>query len=194
MDLFYSDYVKFRDKTLDNFFNLKILKGDAFSIALKLISANSKILDIGAFNRAFEKFLKEKNCVYKSMDIDKTYFHDYYNLFEVNEKFDFVLMFAVLEHLSLKEIIDYLNKIVSITNTLIIEVPNVFAPSWVFFQDVTHKTMLSPRTLYFLLKKAGFKEINFYRLTNSKIIFLKQIQSKISQHDFCHSILVIAKT
>ena len=40
--------------------------------------------------------------LYKSMDIDRENFHDFYSLNEIQESFDVIFLFEVIEHLDLE--------------------------------------------------------------------------------------------
>jgi 2-polyprenyl-3-methyl-5-hydroxy-6-metoxy-1,4-benzoquinol methylase len=76
------------------------------------------------------------------MDVDRQKFHDFYNLDEINETFDMVFLFEVIEHLSLYEGIEVLRKIYTILNPrgrLILTTPNIFNPGR-FLRDVSHRT------------------------------------------------------
>ena len=80
------------------------------------------------------------------MDIDREQFHDYYNLEEIQESFDVVFLFEVIEHLNLEEC-GQLIKRGSTTYFMkagrkILTTPNIFNPSR-FWRDVTHQGALS---------------------------------------------------
>lgn len=69
-----------------------------------------RVLDVGAGFRGAENEIKKLGISidYKSMDIDKSIYHDYYDLSDIKEDFDAILLFEVIEHLSLEDGINLL--------------------------------------------------------------------------------------
>ena len=59
------------------------------------------VLDVGGGDR-FAEELCQKGSVYKSMDVDRSRFHDYYTLNDIRENFDLVLLLDIIEHLTLQ--------------------------------------------------------------------------------------------
>jgi 2-polyprenyl-3-methyl-5-hydroxy-6-metoxy-1,4-benzoquinol methylase len=193
----WAEYNKYRKEVsawLD-FRKVPLTTKTSLELALELIPNGAKVLDIGAGNRWLEKELKnrKKKCIYKSMDIDKSYKHDYYNLQKINTRFDFVVMFAVVEHLALEEALIYFKKIARISNNLILTTNNPFFPAGFFFDDVTHKQAYSPRTIYALLRMTGFKEVKVFRISPSKFNTFKTFISYITNLDFAPELFVYAK-
>ncbi len=191
----WAEYNKYRQEVLDwlDFRKVPLTNKKSLELALEIIPEKAKVLDIGAGNRWFGKELKAKKCVYKSMDVDKTYKHDYYDIHKINEKFDWVVMFAVIEHLSLDEALSYFKKIATITNNFILTTNNPFFPIGFFFDDVTHKQAYTPRTLYALLKLSGFKKIDVLRISPSKFNIFKKFISYFTNLDFAPELFVIAR-
>ncbi|MBI3058112.1 MAG: hypothetical protein HYY81_02195 [Deltaproteobacteria bacterium] len=70
---------------------------------VEFLRPGMKVLDVGANNRSLKVFLDQRlgfQVAYKSMDIDRSYAHDFYSLEEVQEKFDAVACFEVVEHMT----------------------------------------------------------------------------------------------
>jgi len=189
----YNQYRKEVSSWLD-FRRVPLTNRKSLELAMQLIPDNSKVLEIGANDRKFEKELqsRKKSIIYKSMDIDRHYKQDYYNIEEINEQFDFVVMFAVLEHLELEEARRYFKKISQISKKLIITTNNPFFPMGFFFDDVTHRQPYSPRTLYALLRLAGFEKINVFRISPSPFNFFKTFISYFTNLDFAPELFVYA--
>lgn len=182
--------------------DIKILR-KRFSFIFKNLKDGEKVLDIGAYDRALEGRLKKiyPNILYKSMDIDRAQFHDFYSLDEVNGKFDLVLLFEVIEHLTIDEGIKILGKIYHLLNPegrLILSTPNIFNPGR-FWRDVSHKQAYCYDELAGILLAQGFEVKGIYRTYNDafhKYLFRVYIMSPIHRYlgiDFAKSILILAK-
>ena len=111
-----------------NIWRLKIVR-KRLPFILKYLRDGERVLEIGAFNRSLEGRLK-KYCpgiVYKSLDIDPSYSHDYTSLIQVKEKFDMVLLFEVIEHLGMDEGREMVAQIYDVLNQggkVILSTPN----------------------------------------------------------------------
>ena len=104
-------------------------------------------------------------------------------------------MFAVIEHMELKDAVKTLLKISDKTNNIIVSTNNIYFPAWGFFDDVTHVKPYSARTLYALLKITGFSRVNVYRIfEKGKLpLVVKKSISRILNQDFCQEIIAIAE-
>ena len=106
--------------------------------------------------------------IYKSMDVDRSNQHDYYDVASINESFDAIIMFEVIEHMSLQEGLDLMKRLFSIMNekgVIILSTPNIFSPAR-YMRDATHKTFYAYDELCGLLNIAGFEIKNVYRSYN----------------------------
>jgi len=144
---------------------------------------NSKILDFGC---GFGQLIKElKNLGYPNVigaDIDKEainfgrsqgFFYiedatdlDYFCTKYENNYFDIVIMSHVLEHIPKKEIIPFLLKIKKVIKKggyLFVMIPNAQSNTGAYwaYKDFTHETLFTSGSIYYVLKKAGFNEIEF---------------------------------
>lgn len=181
---------------------LKILR-KRFPLMVENIRDGEKILDIGASNRNLEGRLKRHypNLIYKSMDVDRDQFHDFYSLEEIRETFDVVFLFEVIEHLELEEGLKVLEKVYDLLNgggRLILTTPNVFNPSR-FWRDATHKVAYCYDELGGLLLSQGFQIKAMYRTYSDafhRYLFRLYVMAPLHRYlgiDFAKSILVIAE-
>ena len=181
---------------------LKILR-KRFPLMVENIRDGEKILDIGASNRNLEGRLKRHypNLIYKSMDVDRDQFHDFYSLEEIRETFDVVFLFEVIEHLDLEEGLKVLEKVYDLLNgggRLILTTPNVFNPSR-FWRDATHKVAYCYDELGGLLLSQGFQIKAMYRTYSDafhRYLFRLYVMAPLHRYlgiDFAKSILVIAE-
>ena len=182
--------------------DLRILR-KRFPLMVKTIQDNEKVLDIGASNRNFQERLKRHfpRLIYKSMDIDREQFHDFYSLEEIREPFDVVLLFEVIEHLCLEEGVQLIKKIHDLLDEkgrLILTTPNVFNPSR-FWRDATHRVAYCYDELGGLLLAHGFQIKAMYRTYNDafhRYLFRVCVMAPLHRYlgiDFAKSILVIAE-
>jgi len=182
--------------------DLKILR-KRFPLMVKTIRDGEKVLDIGASNRNLEGRLKRHhpNLIYKSMDIDQEQYHDFYSLEEIQEPFDVVFLFEVIEHVGLEEGVQLLKRAYDLLNEggrLILTTPNVFNPSR-FWRDATHKVAYCYDELGGLLLAQGFQIKAMYRTYSDafhRYLFRLYVMAPLHRYlgiDFAKSILVIAE-
>ncbi len=181
---------------------MKILR-KRFPLMVQMIQDGEKILDIGASNRNFESRLKRHfpNLIYKSMDIDREQFHDFYSLEEIRETFDVIFLFDVIEHLELGEGARLLKRSYDLLNPggrLILTTPNVFNPSR-FWRDATHRVAYCYDELGGVLLAGGFSIKAMYRTYNDvfhRYFFRVYVMAPVHRYlgiDFAKSILVVAE-
>ena len=163
-----------------------------------------KILDYGCgFGQNIEALLKENyinvfgvdiensailSCVKKGLDVKELDLETLENPFEI--KFDIILLSHVIEHIPKNEIINTLlvikNKFLAKGGKLLIAVPNAQSNTdcyWAY-EDWTHTTLFTSGSLYYVLKAAGFNNIEFLDITcsagSSKIkTFIRKFLLKI---------------
>jgi 2-polyprenyl-3-methyl-5-hydroxy-6-metoxy-1,4-benzoquinol methylase len=203
--LSWSKLFKYRDQIhyrYPEIWDLKILR-KRFPLMVKTIQDGEKVLDIGASNRNLQERLQRHfpKLVYKSMDIDREQFHDFYSLEEVQEAFDVVFLFEVIEHLGLEEGVQLIMKIYDLLSQggrLIMTTPNVFNPSR-FWRDATHKVAYCYDELGGLLLAHGFEIKGMYRTYSDafhRYVFRIYVMASLHRYlgiDFAKSILVIAE-
>ena len=182
--------------------DLRILR-KRFPLILKTVRDGEKVLDIGASNRGFQERLKRyfPNLIYKSMDIDREQVHDYYDLNEIRESFDVVLLFDVIEHLNLEEGVGLLKKVYEMLREggrLILMTPNIFNPSR-FWRDATHQVAYCYDELGGLLLAQGFQIRTLYRTYSDALhryLFRVYVMAPLHRYlgiDFAKSILIVAE-
>ncbi len=204
-EISWSKLFEYRDKFHKQYpevWDLKILR-KRFPFILKNIKEGEKILDVGAYDRALGSRLKRHlpNILYRSVDIDRQKFHDFYSLDDVNETFDLVFLFEVIEHLTIEEGINVLRKIYNLLNPkgrLILSTPNIFNPGR-FWRDASHKQAYCYDELAGILLAQGYEIKEIYRTYNDalhKYLFRVYIMSHIHRYlgiDFAKSILILAQ-
>ncbi|MCX8118177.1 MAG: class I SAM-dependent methyltransferase [Desulfobacterota bacterium] len=169
---------------------------------LRHLRDGDRVLDIGASDRALERRLKKHfpKLLYKSMDVDRDQFHDYYDLEEIQETFDAVFLFEVIEHLPLEEGIKMLGKIYELLKEggrLILTTPNTFNPGR-YWRDATHKQPYCYDELGGILMSRGFEIKEMYRTYSDafhRYLFRKYVMAPLHRYlgvDFAKSILIVA--
>jgi len=182
--------------------DLKILR-KRFPLIVETLQDGEKILDIGASNRNLEGRLKRHfpKLIYKSMDIDREQFHDFYTLDEIAEPFDSVFLFEVIEHLDLEEGIRLFKKIYDLLKPggrLILTTPNVFNPNR-YWRDATHKVAYCYDELAGLLLAHHFQIRAMYRTYSDAFLryfFRVYVMAPLHRYlgiDFAKSILIVAE-
>ncbi|MDR1244886.1 MAG: class I SAM-dependent methyltransferase [Endomicrobium sp.] len=142
-----------------------------------------KILDIGFGPAHFLKAFKNlgyqnvfgvdinenavKNAIAKGFDIKLIKDLKQYLQNDKNEKFDFIIMSHLIEHLKKEEIIPILKLIyenkLNDNGKLFIATPNAqsLTGSYWHYEDWTHETIFTSGSLYYVLYMAGFRNIKF---------------------------------
>ncbi len=185
-----------------DFWKLPLVKNRS-SLLRRILKDGDRLLDVGAYNRSLEEKIKRmgKKIVYKSMDMDRSLPHDYYNLDEIDESFDFVLLLEVLEHLNIQDGMDVLERIFRLLNPggyLVVSVPNIFCPGrqWL---DSSHQTAYSWEELGGRLISKDFQLVEMFRSYNRAFLqrlFRIYIAGPIHRYfnvDYAKSLFVIAQ-
>jgi predicted SAM-dependent methyltransferase len=149
----------------------------------------------------FERHKLGIKLSYKSMDVDRSNQHDYYDVDSINEKFDAIIMFEVIEHMSLQEGLELLKKLYAITNErgiIILSTPNIFNPAR-YMRDATHQTFYAYDELCGLLNIAGFDVKEVYRSYNDAFhrylckVYLFGWLFRFLGIDYAYSIFVVGE-
>lgn len=169
----------------------------------KYLREGESVLEIGAFNRNLAKRIRKyyPHVQYKSMDIDPTYPHDYSSFEEIKEKFDLVLLFEVIEHLTLKdgrEIVAKIYQVLKEGGRVILTTPNIYTPGQ-YWKDITHLTPYHYEELGGVFLIQGFELLEICRLHNEpflnfffKVYFFSSF-FRFLGIDFTKSILLVAQ-
>ncbi len=196
--------INYRDqihKRYPKIWDLKLIKRPSWLLK-KLIRPGMRILDVGASDKRMQKRVKEVSLdiLYKSMDIDRTILHDYYSLDEINEQFDLIILFEVIEHLELEQGVEMLARLRELLvdgGQLIISTPNIFHPNR-FWTTSTHKAAYSYEELGGIMLSQGFEVSGIYRSFNAAVVkYLLRLTlfyplHRILDVDFAKSIVVVA--
>jgi 2-polyprenyl-3-methyl-5-hydroxy-6-metoxy-1,4-benzoquinol methylase len=161
------------------------------------------LLDIGAGMKGMKGEIEKLGIKlsYKSMDVDRSNQHDYYDVDSINEKFDAIIMFEVIEHMSLQEGLELLKKLYAITNErgiIILSTPNIFNPAR-YMRDATHQTFYAYDELCGLLNIAGFDVKEVYRSYNDAFhrylckVYLFGWLFRFLGIDYAYSIFVVGE-
>ena len=130
-----------------------------------------KVLDIGANDRSLKVYLDRalnSSVAYKSMDVDRSHKHDFYSLDEIEEPFDAIGCFEVVEHMTpgmALEIFQRAYRLLNSNGRIFVSTPNVYHPMS-FWSDATHITPFRIRHLAGWMATAGFSRFWGYRVCN----------------------------
>ncbi|MEJ2382723.1 MAG: class I SAM-dependent methyltransferase [Gammaproteobacteria bacterium] len=149
---------------------------------LPLAESHKRVLEIGAGDRRFGRRMTAAlpDLYYKSMDIDRETEQDYYSLDDLDETFDFIYAFELIEHLTPDDGLDLLrhaHRLLRPEGVLLLGTPN----------------------LYHLMVMAGFKVPRFFRIYNDAFLrrtFRLNIGVWLHRYldiDFAHTILAEAE-
>lgn len=138
---------------------------------------------------------------YHSLDIDPEGDHDYYDWPEVNQLFDVIFAFEVVEHLTTADLPQLFCKMSSKLKpggTLILSTPNIYYPP-AYLRDVTHCTPLCFDELGGLVEAAGLSVNRIVRIYNDPMhrIVLRRVLFgwlfRMLGIDFARQIVLIAR-
>jgi len=161
-----------------------------------------KILEVGAGSSSRRKdfIIKNPNIIYKTMDIDKSTQQDYYNLNDIEEKFDIIIGLEVIEHIKPECFESFCNNLYSLTDdkgSLILTTPNIFHPTR-FLTDYTHYIPLCYDELASVLMTIGYNSIIPFRFYSDSTIrriarqYLFSWLYRLLEIDYAKSIVIIA--
>lgn len=137
---------------------------------LALVKDGQRILEVGAGDRRFAPRLTavRRDLEYRSYDIDRATFQDYYSLEEITGSFDVIYAFELIEHLTPEEgltLLERLHALLKPAGWLLLGTPNLFHPHR-YWGDITHKTPYKYDELGALMMLAKFDRPNIYRIYN----------------------------
>jgi SAM-dependent methyltransferase len=202
----WSNLINYRDqihKRYPKIWDLKLIKRPSWLLK-KLLRPGMRILDVGASDRRMERRVKAvyPDILYKSMAVDRTIPHDYYSLDDIDEHFDLIILFEVIEHLELEQGVEMLGRLRALLvdgGLLIISTPNVYHPTE-FMQTGTHGTAYSYEELGGIVLSQGFEVPGIYRTFHASVLkyFLRLTifypLHRILNVDFAKSIVVLTES
>jgi len=167
------------------------------------LDKQQSLLEVGAGARGLKDKLSKMGhqIRYKSMDIDRTHEHDYYDLDEVDEKFDVICMFEIIEHITPEQAYEMLNKCFACLNPggkILITTPNIYHPPG-FLRDATHITPWCYDELAGMSALVGFKPKAIFRLYKDSLFkaFMRRVVFyplfRVLNLDFAPQIIVVAE-
>ncbi len=174
-----------------------------FKLIRSLLFDGVRILDVGAGAAEWGPRLQKvtTNITYKTVDIDPNQSPDYRSIQEIQQEFDLIISWEVIEHLTLEageNMIRECERVLSPGGKLIISTPNIFNPSR-YLMDSTHLTPYSYEELGGLCLRAGLEVQEIYRTFNASTVqfFLKRaLIAPIHRFvgiDYTKSIIIVAK-
>ncbi len=170
---------------------------------LRYLREGESVLEIGAHDRKLGGRIQEyrPRTLYKSLDIDPSFQHDYTSLEKVNETFDMVLLFEVIEHLDWESGREMAAKIFGVLKPggrVILTTPNIYTPGQ-YWKDVSHRTPYHYEELGGLFLSQRFESIELFRLFNDPLlkyvtkVYLFSPVFRFLRIDFTKSILLLAR-
>ena len=168
-----------------------------------ILKNGMSLLDAGGGLRGMKDEISRMgfDIIYKSMDVDRSNPHDYYDLNDIQETFDVVTLFEVIEHVGLEEGLKLLKRLAEITKPgglVVVSTPNIFNPAR-FMRDSTHKTFYGYDELCGLLNMAGFEIKNVYRSYNDAFhryllkVYLLNFLFRFLSIDYAYSIFIVGQ-
>lgn len=160
-------------KRLGKIWDLPLTKRVADRIAANL-GASGHVLEVGAGSRGLGKYLTHTypGVVYRSMDVDRTYEHDYHDLDDIRERFDMVVLIEVIEHLEVSEGVALLQRLKGLLKPggmIILTTPNVLHPTR-YWGDCTHRTFYRYDEIAGILTAIGYRDVRIFRLYNEPLL------------------------
>jgi SAM-dependent methyltransferase len=201
----WGEQVQWREKVHQQYpevWDLRIVR-KRLPFILKYLKDGESVLEIGAYNRELEGRMKKYHprILYKSLDIDPSYQHDYTSLEEVKEEFDMVLLFELIEHLdreSGRKMADKIFEILKPGGRVILTTPNIYTPGQ-YWKDVSHLTPYHYEELGGLFLSRRFESVDLFRYFNAPFVhyvmkvYLFSPVFRFLGIDFTKSILLMAK-
>ncbi|NOG82652.1 MAG: class I SAM-dependent methyltransferase [Planctomycetes bacterium] len=163
----------------------------------------SRVLDVGAGNSEWGRRLQRfyTDITFKTVDVDPDLTPDYGSMHEVQEQFDLIISWEVIEHLTLQEGEDLIKECARVLKPggcMVMSTPNIFNPSC-YLMDSTHRTPYSYEELGGLCLRAGLEVQEIYRTYNASRVklFLKRLflapLHRLIGVDYAKSIIIVAR-
>ena len=182
--------------------DLKIVR-KRLPFILKHLKDGESVLEIGAHDRKLgDRIIKHyPHVLYKSLDIDPSYSHDYTSMDEVKEEFNMVLLFELIEHLDRetgRKMVARIFDILKPGGRVILTTPNIYTPGQ-YWKDVSHLTPYHYEELGGLFLSQRFESIDLFRYFNAPFlqyvtkVYLFSPVFRFLGIDFTKSILLMAR-
>ncbi len=168
-----------------------------------LMKDGSRVLDVGAGNSEWGRRLQRfyTDITFKTVDVDPDLTPDFTGMHEVQDQFDLIISWEVIEHLTLQEGEDLIIECARVLEPgacMVMSTPNIFNPSC-YLMDSTHCTPYSYEELGGLCLRAGLEVQELYRTYNASTVkfFLKRMFlapfHRLIGVDYAKSIIIVAR-
>ncbi|GAB1258478.1 hypothetical protein NBRC116494_29800 [Aurantivibrio plasticivorans] len=165
--------------------------------------ALDSLLELGAGARNLQDELKKtySEFDYKSFDIDRQRFHDFYSLEEINGEYQVACMFEVIEHVTPTIALNTLQtafRHVKPGGKIFVTTPNIYYPPE-YLRDATHITPWCYDELGGIVQMAGFELDKIYRLHQDPLLtkilrrYLTRPLFQLLGLDFAKQIIAVGK-
>ena len=205
MGIDWSKQIEWREKIHQRYpdiWDMRIVK-KRLPYILKYLRDGESVLEIGAHDRTLGDRIKRHlpHVLYRSLDIDPSYRHDYTSIDEVREEFNMVLLFELIEHLdreSGREMVARIFEILKPGGWVILTTPNTYTPGQ-YWKDVSHLTPYHYEELGGLFLSQQFELVDLFRYFNAPFlqyvmkVYLFSPVFRFLGIDFTKSILVVAR-
>lgn len=201
----FSKFAGFREKNRTRFidhFRLPIVSRH-LQLAFDIPNDPLSILDVGATDRRWKIVLEEqwRDIDYRSCDLDRSSFQDFYDWNDIEQDFDLVLCLEVLEHLAPDlglSLVGLMASRCAPNGHVLVSVPNVYTPGYQL--EFTHRTALGPFDLAGLLESVGLEVISIARVAPLSTSIHDLVHRtaigwlhRLLRVDYCQSVAVIAR-
>jgi SAM-dependent methyltransferase len=192
------------------------IESSAMAILMQHIEARAlpeqRLLDVGAADRGLQKLLSDSGFSgeYLSADTNELE-HDFSDFLKINELFDIIVMFELIEHLPLEtgiKFIKHAHQLLPHGGLLVISTPNADHPCQFWRSDITHVRPWPADSLWAILRQSGFNgDLTIYRqhmegvsrnnlrkIIRSSMLFPAQrMISRLMDFDYAQNIVAFAK-
>ena len=216
IDYYQNEYQKTRHDIFDYDQAIKRLedrksyasKKEQVDFMREFLSTNSQVLEVGAgWGTLLKRVADEIKCQVSGIEVSQQAVEvarTYYNLevkqesFEdylassTDKKYDFIIMHHVLEHFAdPQDILTKLENLIADNGFLYIAVPNIISPDEPLerYFRLVHTYYFSPKTIYELLAKVGYKIIKFEtRPQEMRLIAVKDNHQTVALPDYVFTV------
>lgn len=174
-------------------------------------SPGPRLLDVGAADRGLCEVLAGLGFSgdYLSADTNELD-HDYSHFLSVEDRFDYIVMFELIEHLPLETgmaFIRHAHKLLNPGGLLVLSTPNADHPVQFWSSDITHIRPWPADSLWAILRQSGFGNVVIYRqhmegvsrnawrhLVRKGILFpVQRLLSRILDFDYAQNIVAFSE-
>lgn len=143
------------------------------TLITRYLTRGASVLDVGAHDRRIERFVDglKLGVNYRSLDVDRSFQHDFYAFSEVQDQFDLITVLDVVEHIP-PEIVNQMFidcfRVLKPGGRIVVTTPNVSHPVRLW-RDCTHITAMHHAELGGFMLSAGFEQPSLHRIRQMKL-------------------------